>query len=116
MGLKPHRLYGASNWLGSKPHPITSPSLPLSLTPSLLLVIPGLAIPIFSQIFVDEILVEGRTDWLRPLILGMIVTTVFQGILALLRLRYLRKLFSVFWVPSGASKGLFLSQSTVKEC
>ncbi|MEO0933872.1 MAG: cysteine peptidase family C39 domain-containing protein, partial [Cyanobacteria bacterium J06641_2] len=58
----------------------------------LLLVIPGLAIPIFSQIFVDEILVEGRTDWLRPLILGMILTTVFQGILALLRLRYLRKL------------------------
>lgn len=58
----------------------------------LLLVIPGLAIPIFSQIFIDEILVENRTDWLRPLILGMIVTTIFQGILALLRLCYLRKL------------------------
>lgn len=58
----------------------------------LLLVLPGLAIPVFSQIFVDEILVENRTDWLRPLILGMIVTAVFQGILALLRLRYLRKL------------------------
>ncbi|MCJ8282256.1 MAG: cysteine peptidase family C39 domain-containing protein, partial [Rivularia sp. ALOHA_DT_140] len=58
----------------------------------LLLVIPGLAIPIFSQIFIDEILVENRTNWLRPLILGMIVTTIFQGILALLRLRYLRKL------------------------
>ena len=35
QGLKPHRLYGASNWLGSKPHPITSPSLPHSLPPSL---------------------------------------------------------------------------------
>ncbi|NEO41217.1 MAG: NHLP family bacteriocin export ABC transporter peptidase/permease/ATPase subunit [Moorea sp. SIOASIH] len=57
-----------------------------------LLVMPGLAIPVFSQVFVDEILVENRTEWLRPLILGMIITTVFQGILTLLRLRYLRKL------------------------
>ena len=57
-----------------------------------LLVLPGLAMPIFSQVFVDEILVENRADWLRPLILGMIITTVFEGILALLRLRYLRKL------------------------
>ncbi|MDJ0573035.1 MAG: NHLP family bacteriocin export ABC transporter peptidase/permease/ATPase subunit, partial [Pleurocapsa sp. MO_192.B19] len=53
---------------------------------------PGLAIPVFSQVFVDEILVENRTEWIRPLILGMIITTIFQGILTLLRLRYLRKL------------------------
>ena len=57
-----------------------------------LLVLPGLAIPVFSQVFVDEILVENRTEWLRPLILGMIIATIFQGILTLLRLRYLRKL------------------------
>ncbi len=57
-----------------------------------LLVLPGLAIPVFSQVFVDEILVENRAEWLRPLILGMIITTIFQGILTLLRLRYLRKL------------------------
>ena len=57
-----------------------------------LLVQPGLAIPEFSQIFIDEILVENRTEWLRPLILGMIVTAIFQGLLILLRLRYLRKL------------------------
>ncbi len=57
-----------------------------------LLVLPGLAIPVFSQVFVDEILVENRTEWIRPLILGMIITTIFQGILTLLRLRYLRKL------------------------
>ncbi len=57
-----------------------------------LLVLPGLAIPVFSQVFVDHVLVENRTEWLRPLILGMIITTVLQGILTLLRLRYLRKL------------------------
>ena len=57
-----------------------------------LLVLPGLALPVFTQVFVDRVLVENLTDWLRPLILGMIITTVFQGILTLLRLRYLRKL------------------------
>ena len=57
-----------------------------------LLVLPGLALPVFSQVFVDEILVENRTEWLRPLVLGMIITTAFQAILTLLRLRYLRKL------------------------
>jgi len=56
------------------------------------LVLPGLAIPVFAQVFVDRILVENRTEWLRPLILGMILTTLFQGLLTLLRLRYLRKL------------------------
>ncbi|WP_414551966.1 NHLP family bacteriocin export ABC transporter peptidase/permease/ATPase subunit [Anabaena sp. CCY 0017] len=57
-----------------------------------LLVLPGLAIPVFSQIFVDQVLIENRTEWLRPLILGMFLTTLFQGLLTLLRLRFLRKL------------------------
>ncbi|MGK7914549.1 MAG: NHLP family bacteriocin export ABC transporter peptidase/permease/ATPase subunit, partial [Prochloraceae cyanobacterium] len=57
-----------------------------------LLVLPGLALPVFAQVFVDNVLVENRTDWLRPLILGMLLTTLFQGMLTLLRLRYLRKL------------------------
>lgn len=63
-----------------------------SIFASFLLVLPGLAIPVFSQVFVDQVLVENRSEWLRPLILGMIITTGFQGILTLLRLRYLRKL------------------------
>lgn len=57
-----------------------------------LLVLPGLALPVFTQVFVDKILVENRTDWLRPLILGMFITTLFQGLLTLVRLNYLRKL------------------------
>jgi ATP-binding cassette subfamily C protein len=57
-----------------------------------LLVIPGIAIPVFYQIFVDQILIENRTDWLRPLLLGMTVTVSVQGLLMLLQLRFLRKL------------------------
>ena len=57
-----------------------------------LLVIPGLAIPVFSQVFVDQVLIENRSDWLRPLILGLILTSVLSGLLTLLQLRFLRRM------------------------
>lgn len=57
-----------------------------------LLTIAGMAIPVFSQVFVDEVLVQGRQQWLRPLLIGMVFTAILQGILTLLRLRYLRRL------------------------
>lgn len=57
-----------------------------------LLVVPKLVVPVFSQIFVDNVLVENRQEWLRPLILGMVITTLIQGFLTLFQLRYLRKL------------------------
>lgn len=57
-----------------------------------LLVIPGLAIPAFSQVFVDQVLIENRSDWLRPLILGIILTSVLMGLLTLLQLRFLRRM------------------------
>lgn len=58
----------------------------------LLLVIPGLAIPAFSQAFVDNVLIEGRNDWLRPLILGIILTAILNGFLTLLQLQFLRRM------------------------
>nr|WP_155743764.1 NHLP family bacteriocin export ABC transporter peptidase/permease/ATPase subunit [Scytonema sp. UIC 10036] len=57
-----------------------------------LLTLVGMIVPVFSQVFVDEILIQGRLHWLRPLLLGMIVTAILQGILTLLRLKYLRRL------------------------
>ncbi|BCL33959.1 NHLP family bacteriocin export ABC transporter peptidase/permease/ATPase subunit [Nostoc sp. MS1] len=57
-----------------------------------LLTLVGLAVPVFSQVFVDEILVQGRQHWLRPLLLAMAIAAILQGILTLLRLRYLRRL------------------------
>jgi ATP-binding cassette subfamily C protein len=62
------------------------------LVAGLFLTIPRLAIPAFSQVFIDEILVENRIDWLRPLILGMLFIAITQGLLARLRLFYLRRL------------------------
>jgi ATP-binding cassette, subfamily C, bacterial len=57
-----------------------------------LLVIPGLVIPAFSQIFVDQVLIENRSDWLRPLILGILLTSVLTGLLTLLQLQFLRRM------------------------
>jgi len=62
------------------------------LVAGLLLTIPRLAVPAFSQIFIDEILVENRTEWLRPLLLVMLFAAVSRGLLAKLRFVYLRRL------------------------
>jgi len=56
------------------------------------LTIIGLVIPVFSQIFVDDILVQGRQLWLRPLLVAMAIAAILQGSLTLLRLHYLRRL------------------------
>lgn len=64
----------------------------LTMLLGFLLVIPGLALPVFSQVFVDQILVEDRMDWLRPLLLGMLFTTLIQAFLFAQQRRYLRQL------------------------
>jgi len=56
-----------------------------------LLVIPGLAIPAFNQIFIDQIILEGNVDWLRPLLLAMTFALIMQSILKYVQLVYLRR-------------------------
>jgi NHLM bacteriocin system ABC transporter peptidase/ATP-binding protein len=55
----------------------------------LLLVIPGLVIPTFSRVFVDDILVGGMSGWLAPLMLAMGVTALLRGVLTGLQNYYL---------------------------
>ncbi|MGL5875175.1 MAG: NHLP family bacteriocin export ABC transporter peptidase/permease/ATPase subunit [Xenococcaceae cyanobacterium] len=58
----------------------------------LMLTFVGMIVPVFNQIFVDEILVDKREQWLRPLLIAMAIAAIAQGALTLLRLRYLRRL------------------------
>ncbi len=58
----------------------------------LLLVIPGLAMPTFSQVFVDNVLIQRRQEWLSPLILGILITAAITGLLTLLQLQSLRRM------------------------
>ena len=46
----------------------------------LLLFIPGVLVPTFSRIFIDEYLVDGKKNWVVPLLIGMAVTAVIRGI------------------------------------
>lgn len=48
---------------------------------SLALVVPGILVPFFSQIFVDYVLVRSLDDWLAPLLIGMGLTAVARFIL-----------------------------------
>jgi ATP-binding cassette, subfamily C, bacterial len=57
-----------------------------------LLVLPGLAMPAFSQVFVDDILINKREEWVRPLIFGMLFTALVSGLLTRLQLQLLRRL------------------------
>ena len=51
-----------------------------------------LIIPAFSLVFVDQVLVEGLQGWLRPLLVGMAVTTILQFTIARMQYIFLRKL------------------------
>ena len=61
------------------------------LLASLFLVIPGLIIPAFLRVFVDDILVAGRA-WIGPLLAGMTLAAVFSGGLTWLQQMYLLRL------------------------
>jgi NHLM bacteriocin system ABC transporter peptidase/ATP-binding protein len=49
------------------------------------LIVPGLAAPFLTQVFVDEILVAGSRDWFAPLLLGLALTAALRGGLTALR-------------------------------
>lgn len=58
----------------------------------LALVVPGLLIPVFSKVFVDDILLAGRQTWLAPLLLGMGLTALLRGLLTWIQQYYLLRL------------------------
>lgn len=49
---------------------------------SILLVIPGIAIPAFGKAFVDSVLIAGNQRWLIPLAIGLGFTALLRGALA----------------------------------
>jgi NHLM bacteriocin system ABC transporter peptidase/ATP-binding protein len=59
---------------------------------TLALIIPGLAIPTFARVFVDQVLIGGMTNWLGPLLIGMALTAALRAALTWLQLSYLLRL------------------------
>jgi NHLM bacteriocin system ABC transporter peptidase/ATP-binding protein len=56
------------------------------------LVVPGLIIPTFAQVFVDQVLIQGRKQWMGPLLIGMAVTAIFRAALGWFQGFYLMRL------------------------
>ena len=48
---------------------------------SILLIVPGLLTPVFTKIFVDDVLIRSLDSWIKPLLLGMGLTVIFQSCL-----------------------------------
>ena len=59
---------------------------------SLFLVIPGLVIPSFIQVFIDKYLVNGHSDFVMPLLLIMTAVLIINAVLVYLQQYYLLKL------------------------
>jgi NHLM bacteriocin system ABC transporter peptidase/ATP-binding protein len=59
---------------------------------TLLLVVPGLIMPALLRIFVDDVLIAGRSGWVRPLFAAFFVIVAIRTALTYLRLRYLLRL------------------------
>ena len=68
----------------------------------LLLVLPGMITPVFSKLFVDGVLLDGRKDWLPPLLLAMGATGLIYGFLTWLQQSYLLRLETRLAVTSSS--------------
>ncbi len=77
-------------------------ALAFAILAGLFLVVPGLLVPTFSQVFVDDVLLAGRADWLAPLLLGMGLTAILRGFLTFLQQRYLLRLQTKLALVSSA--------------
>lgn len=58
----------------------------------LCMVFPGLVIPVFSQFFIDDILLNGNADWMSALLVAMAGTVLFKQGLTYYRGMLLQKL------------------------
>ncbi|MGO8868682.1 MAG: NHLP family bacteriocin export ABC transporter peptidase/permease/ATPase subunit [Alphaproteobacteria bacterium] len=68
------------------------PAVALLLILSVALVVPGVVIPAFSRIFVDDILIDGASAWLVPLLIGMAATALARALIGLLQQSLLLRL------------------------
>ena len=67
-------------------------ALTYTIVCGLFLVIPGLLIPTFTRVFIDDYFVGDQRWLLRPLLLAMLATLVVQGLLTWLQRYYLLRL------------------------
>lgn len=71
--------------------PLSEPALAFLILAGLALVIPGLVLPVFTKIFIDDYLVGRMDTWIKPLLIGMGITMLVRGALTWLQVYYLTR-------------------------
>jgi NHLM bacteriocin system ABC transporter peptidase/ATP-binding protein len=77
-------------------------ALALVVLVSLALVLPGLVVPALSRVFVDDVLVRGREDWLLGLLVGLVATAVLRSALTWMQQHYLARLETKLAITSSS--------------
>lgn len=86
-GNKSNFIDSLRNWLTGSKEPI----IYLVLI-GLLMVIPGLITPAFSKIFIDDVLLAGKEEWLKPLLWAMGFVVILQALLTGIQQHYLLRM------------------------
>lgn len=68
----------------------------------LAMVIPGLVIPTFSRVFVDDVLIGGKVNWVTALLIGLALTGALRCWLVWLQSKYLMRLETKLAVSSSS--------------
>ncbi len=67
------------------------------------LVLPGLVTPVYSKVFIDQVLLRGYDSWVPPMLLAMGLTAMVAGVLTWLQQAYLLRLETKMAVSSSAT-------------
>ena len=67
----------------------------------ILLVFPGVVLPVLSQMFMDEVIIGADMSWFRGIVLFMAAAVIMQGLLSLYRGALLQRLRSKMIMLSG---------------
>ena len=82
--------------------PGSEAGLIITIIAGLALVIPGMVAPAFSRLFVDDVLVRGMIEWMRPVLLLMVLTAVLLALLTVMQQWILLRLESALSVRMSA--------------
>lgn len=81
-----------SLWKGLRSRlPLREPALAFLILAGLALVVPGLVLPVFTKVFIDNYLVSRMDSWIKPLLIGLVITAVVRGLLTWLQHYYLTR-------------------------
>jgi ATP-binding cassette, subfamily C, bacterial len=66
-------------------------ALMMCMLAALLMVFPGVAYPALLQVFIDKVLIQAYSGWARPIIIGILLTALFRGVLIRIESAMLRR-------------------------